>query len=136
MTRLVTSVDVDDDDEPQAARMSVSVRHEAELDDGRRVVLLDDRGWSSKSSAHNIWDRTSAEELVRTAQKVVSPAYDYSEEDGCSRDFVEGFHFGMLVGILWQQGVVTSAPQLQEMPHDVELSDRVLARLDQDSRKK
>jgi len=27
--------------------MSVSVRHEAVLMDGRRLLLLDDRGWSS-----------------------------------------------------------------------------------------
>lgn len=40
VVRLVTLADVD------ARRVSVSARHEAVLEDGRRVLLLDDRGWS------------------------------------------------------------------------------------------
>jgi hypothetical protein len=44
VARLVTPVELRDAD---ARRMSVSARHEAELVDGRRVLLLDDRGWSS-----------------------------------------------------------------------------------------
>jgi hypothetical protein len=46
VARLVTFVDVDDR-AGEARRMSVSARHEAALADGRRVLLLDDRGWSS-----------------------------------------------------------------------------------------
>jgi len=50
VTRLVTFVDVDDN-VADARQMSVSARHEAVLVNGRRVLLLDDRGWSSSLSA-------------------------------------------------------------------------------------
>ncbi len=45
VARLMTFVDADDD-VPDARQISVSARHEAVLDDGRRVLLMDDRGWS------------------------------------------------------------------------------------------
>src|SRR3954465_14396905 len=50
VTRLLTSVDLaeDDDDGPDAPRMSVAARLEAVLADGRRAVLLDDRGGSGQ----------------------------------------------------------------------------------------
>jgi hypothetical protein len=48
VTRLVTFVDVDGATE--ARQISVSARNEAALEDGRHVLLLDDRGWSE--SAH------------------------------------------------------------------------------------
>ncbi len=44
--RLVTVIDIDDRD--PGAR-SIRARHEAALADGRRFVLLDDRGWSSSA---------------------------------------------------------------------------------------
>ena len=48
VTRLVIFVDVDVDvDVDVPRRMSVSARHEAVLVGGGRVLLLDDRGWST-----------------------------------------------------------------------------------------
>jgi hypothetical protein len=46
VTRLVTLVDVRDE-VADPRQMSVSALHEAVLEDGRRVLLLDDRGWTS-----------------------------------------------------------------------------------------
>lgn len=46
IARLLTFVDVVEE-HSNARQMSVSARHEALLDDGRHVLLLDDRGWSS-----------------------------------------------------------------------------------------
>ena len=46
MARLATVVDIHDVG-ADAHTMSVSARHEAELADGRRVLLLDGRGWTS-----------------------------------------------------------------------------------------
>lgn len=43
VTRLVTFVDMDD--RANDDYLSVSARHEAVLADGRRVLLLRDRGW-------------------------------------------------------------------------------------------
>ena len=52
--------------------MSVSARHEAVLENGCRVLLLDDRGWSA-SGPPDIWARTSIEDIVDTALMVVGP---------------------------------------------------------------
>jgi hypothetical protein len=40
--------------------------------DGRRVLLLDDRGWSA-SGPPGIWAVTSVEEIVDMARTVVGP---------------------------------------------------------------
>lgn len=45
VTRLLTFVDLGDRANDDAT--SVSARQEAELADGSRVLLLDDRGWGS-----------------------------------------------------------------------------------------
>ena len=45
VVRLVTYADIGDDDGDPLV-MSVSLRQDAVLADGRRLVLLDDRGWS------------------------------------------------------------------------------------------
>lgn len=64
--RLVTVIDIDDRD--PGAR-SIRARHEAALADGRRFVLLDDRGWSSSAGVHG---RTTAD-VEGTAKMVVGP---------------------------------------------------------------
>jgi hypothetical protein len=69
VTRLVTFVELDFAD---ARQMSVSARHEAVLVDGRRVLLLDDRGWGA-SGPPNIWALTTAEDIADTARMVVGP---------------------------------------------------------------
>jgi hypothetical protein len=46
VARLLTLVDVDDEG-TGGRQMSVSARHEAVLVDGRHILLLGDRGWSS-----------------------------------------------------------------------------------------
>ena len=69
VTRLVTYVEVDDADTRQ---MSVSARHEAVLQNGDRVLLLADRGWSS-SGPRDIWAVTSVKEIADTTRTVVGP---------------------------------------------------------------
>lgn len=80
VARLVTFVDVDDD-VADVRRMSVSARHEAVLVDGRRVLLLDDRGWSTSGPA-NIWAVTSVQDIVDTAR--MTSGDQMSETDGPS----------------------------------------------------
>jgi hypothetical protein len=144
VARLLTFVDIadDDDDGPDAGRMSVSARHEAVLADGRRVVLLDDRGWSAQLRAFwsgdvpelerevdlgGIWSSMTVEEIEDDARAVVGP-----EEpcDGCTADEVEASHWEYLAGVLKRDGFAVEAAELRALSHDVELSDRVLARLD------
>jgi hypothetical protein len=159
VTRLVTLVDIRDDstedlrtsaasNPPQAVRrtgwaavdrppsrnvgarqMSVSARHEALLVDGRRVLLLDDRGWSSSGNVPDIWAVTSAEDIEETARFVVGPDEPFA---GRSQEDMEADHWASLSEILRRHGVVVDARELKRLPHDVVLSERLLARVARD----
>ena len=74
VTRLLTLVDICDSG-ADALMMSVSARHEAVLADGRRVVLLDDRGWGGTVAVDSAgrWASETVEEMERTARVVVGP---------------------------------------------------------------
>ena len=140
VTRLLTIVDVDDElDDPR--QMSVSARHEAVLADGQRVLLLDDRGWVTSAlradragevpdsdlvrDRPNAWAMTSVEEIEETARWVVGP----DEAEGHSQKDMEASHWAYLADVLQQQGVVVDAHELKRLPHDVVLSERLLARI-------
>ncbi len=144
VARLLTFVDIadEDDDGPGARRMSVSARHEAVLADGRRVVLLDDRGWSAQLGLlwddepseearalvelPSIWAYETVEDMERTARDVVGPDEPFG---GRTRADMDASHWDSLAGVLQRQGVDVEAAELRGLPHDVELSDRVLARI-------
>lgn len=146
VARLLTFVDLNDADDagPAARRMSVTARHEAVLADGRRVVLLDDRGWCERlvvvrcgqRSDENrgcaeldppsIWASETVEELTRTARVVVGPDEPF---EGRSQADMEAGHWDALARILRRHGVESAAGELRALRHDVELSDRVLARI-------
>jgi hypothetical protein len=145
VVRLVTLVDVDDDG-ADARQMSVSARHEAVLVDGRRVLLLDYRGWSSslgiayrvgevpedvswREDMPDIWAVTSVEDIEDAARMVVGPDEPF---DGRSQEDMEADHWAYLTGVLQQQGVVVEARELKRLPHDVLLSKRLLARIGRD----
>jgi hypothetical protein len=137
VARLVTFVDVRDGT-ADARQMSVSARHEAVLVDGRRVVLLDDRGWSAywegdasdreswREDQPDIWATTSVEDTEETARTVVGPDEPF---DGSSQEEAEASHWTFLSGVLRQRGVVVHPHDLKQLPHDVVLSERLLARL-------
>jgi acetyl esterase/lipase len=144
VARLLTLVDIDDVDEegPNARRMSVTARQEALLEDGRRVVLLDDRGWSGQLGAvwtddapppegwretlPSTWAFETVEELERTARDVVGP--DEPVRDSTQAE-IEASHWEALASILREHGVEVEAAELRELPHDVELSTRLRARV-------
>jgi hypothetical protein len=110
-------------DDPRS--MSLSALHLAVLEDGRRVMLLDDRGWSA-SGPPDIWRRTSVKEVEETARTVVGPDEPF---DGYSHEDMESDHWAALAEALGQQGVLITAEQLSRLPHDVELSERLRTRL-------
>ena len=143
VSRLLTFVDiVDEDDGPDGRRASMSARHEAVLADGLRVVLLDDRGWTeelrvvrgSEPSLQEsrvvetlgIWAYETAEEIERTARVVVGPDEPI---EGRTQAEMEASHWDSLARALQQQGIEVQAAELRALPHDVELGDRVLARV-------
>lgn len=142
VARLVTFVDLgEDDDGPNGSTMSVSARHDAELADGRRVTLLSDRGWGGtgrpgyvmvaddgrRPRSPAIWSFQTRRDLEETARTVVGP-----DEPWEGKTWTEGetVHWEALADTLRQAGVEADAADLRALPHDVELSDRVLARLD------
>lgn len=153
VTRLVTVVDIDDQrvagdapmlgglapegygpglapvllgpmpDDPRT--MSCSALHLAVTDDGRRLVLLADRGWTASGPA-DIWRHTSVEELESTARTVVGPDEPFGDR---SQADMAASHWAYLADVLREQGVVADASALEQLPHDVELSDRIRTRL-------
>ncbi|KRE38918.1 hypothetical protein ASG73_00675 [Janibacter sp. Soil728] len=111
------------DDDP--TRMSFVVLHLAVLDDGRRVTLLDDRGWGAAGSP-DLWERTTVDEIADDARTVVGPdeAYgDHSQYDMADE------HWARLATTLREHDVIISGTDLGLLPHDVELSQRLRARL-------
>jgi hypothetical protein len=142
--RLVTFVDLDpaNDPGPDARSMHVSARLDAEVDDGRRVVLLDDRGWGGmiktswdhepseeerrQAESLRAWEHETVEQLEREARSAVGPDEPLPSETQAE---MEAAHWNMLASTLARQGVEITADELSRLPHDVELSDRVLARI-------
>lgn len=147
VTRLVTVVDVDDragspglvvadgsatdasgwapaptDPRPCDPRvMSLTALHLAVLDDGRRLPLLDDRGWT-ESGPGDVWRTTSAGSIAAQARTVVGPD---EPPGGRSSEEEARAHWEHLAAVLEHQGVDVGAQELSRMPHDVELTDRL-----------
>jgi hypothetical protein len=115
-----------------ARRISVSARQEAVMEDGSRLLLLDDRGWTEElrgagaNEVEDLWALTSESDIAETARMVVGPDEPYG---GRSQDDMENDHWNALAQNLRAHGVVVDGSELRQLPHDVVLSDRLLARL-------
>lgn len=113
-------------------RISVSVRHDAVMDDGSRLLLLDDRGWIQEARGpganeiDDLWALTPERDIVETARAVVGPDEPFG---GRSQNDMETGHWNTLAQHLRAQGVVADAGQLRQLPHEIVLSDRLRARL-------
>jgi hypothetical protein len=111
--------------------MSVSARLEAVLADGRRVVLLDGRGWTSslrgfRADDMDVWATSSEAEIAETARAVVGPDEAYG---GRSQSEMDAGHWTTLAETLRAEGVEAGADDLRRLPHDVVLTERLRARL-------
>jgi hypothetical protein len=127
--RLVTVADVAAPVDP--GDLAVSVRHETVIDDGRRIVLLDGRGFTESlrgpgADRLDVWTSTSEDDLARTARVVVGPDEPYG---GLTQADMEAGHWETLADVLRAQGVPVDADELRRLPHDVELTDALRARL-------
>ena len=144
VTRLVTFVDLTEG-VGDTRQLNFSARHEAVLLDGRRVLLLDDRGWSwsplltvffqagdasdrdsTREQQPDVWAMTSVEDIEQEARTVVGPD---EPSDGFSEEDAEQCHWAYLSDVLRQHGAVVDALDLRRLPHDVVLSERLLARV-------
>lgn len=73
-----------------------------------------------------MWFSETVEELTRTARDVVGPDEPF---DSHSYVHVAAGHWATLAGTLRQHEVEIAASEFESLTHDVELSDRVLARI-------
>lgn len=119
--RLVTTAEADERG-PDDPHVSVSARHDAVLTDGRRVLLLDDRGWSSNQP----WAGLTVEDVEETARMVVGPD---EPPDGRSREEEDAAHWSHLAAVLQAHRVTVGPEELRRLPHDVLLGERLLARM-------
>jgi hypothetical protein len=132
VVRLVTLADARED--VDVGGISVSVRHEAVVEDGSRLLLLDDRGWTEAlrgagaNGIDDLWALTLERDIVESARVVVGPDEPFG---GRSQDDMEADHWNALAENLRAHGVVVDASELRQLPHDVVLSDRLRARLGQ-----
>jgi hypothetical protein len=130
VVRLETLADVREDADPQ--RMSVSARLDAILDDGRRLLLLGDRGWvesmggAGAKEIPDIWAVATEQEIAHTARTVVGPDEPFG---GRTQSDMETDHWNTLAETLRVHGVPVDGGELSRLPHIVVLSDRLLARL-------
>ncbi len=130
VVRLVTLAELADDADPR--RLSVSARLEAVLHDGRRVLLLDGRGWTEAPAGagareiDDIWALTSEQDIAETARVVVGPDEPF---DGRSQADMERDHWDALAGRLRAYGVVVDGRDLQALPHDVMLGEPLRVKL-------
>lgn len=118
--RLVTYTDVSH--QASRERVSISARHELELANGSRVLLLSDRGWGSSGS----WTEVTTIEIQRTARMVVGPD---EPPEGRTHEEEANLHWTRLQTIAQQHGVIVDVDELRQLPHDVEISGLLLARI-------
>jgi hypothetical protein len=103
---------------------------------------LADRGWAGELNVS--WDKEPSEEERRAAEQPGIWAFETLEQleqearlvvgpdepfGGRTQADMERDHWDALARVLRQQGVAVEAAELKVLPHDVELSDRVLARV-------
>jgi hypothetical protein len=132
LKRLVCVVELDEFGLRQRDLISVSVRLDAEFVDGRRVVLLDDRGWSAGSLYDDdgslFWD---AEEIAEMARVVVGR--DEPSGGETAEEMAAGY-WAYLSQALRRCGAAVSGEELARAVHDVVLGEQLRSRLATDVR--
>jgi hypothetical protein len=121
VTRLLTSVEIDD----RSPTDSVRARLHAVLDDGRQILLLDDRGWTSGVPI-TMWGLPGYGDIGMTARTVVGPDGAYGD---MSQAEMDTGHSETLARRLRDQGVEIAPGELSALPHDVELGERLSAQV-------
>lgn len=123
VVHLETAVDLDNRADSDPRRVSVSVSLSAILDNGRRITLLDDRGWGSTG----LWETTTVGEIEDTARTVVGPD---EPAGGQTHEEMAAAHWTHLAAVLGARGVAADSDALRTLPHSVVLSDRLRSRVE------
>jgi hypothetical protein len=117
---LETVAELAGEDGDRAVSVSATLR--AVLDDGRRVTLLDDRGWTQSGAASGMEEQ----EATETARVVVGPDEPF---EGHTQESMASDHWGALAARLGDDGVSVDADELSRLPHEVVLGPTLQARL-------
>lgn len=119
MSRLVTHLDIAAE---ESADVQISARLELEIGSAS-TPLLTDRGWGLSGIE---WSALTVEEVEKEARVVVGPDEPFGDrtEKDMQRD-----HWLHLASVAAQQGVSIAVSDLSRLPHDVVLSQRLIARL-------
>jgi hypothetical protein len=98
---------------------SFTVCEFALLDNGERVTLHAERGYSGRASSGSIWAHETVETVTHDVLNVVLP----DPEDG------EEHPWEWLAELAQAQGIDVTADQLRQVPYEVVVTERVIRRL-------
>jgi hypothetical protein len=96
--------------------VSFDVHEFADLADGRRLTLHEERGFTTSGQ----WRYLTLEDLERDVHTTVLPDDDDTEDE---------HPWEWLAGLLHARGVEATAEELRLLPNGVEFSERLRARL-------
>lgn len=111
--RLVTTIELDP---PDGDGCSAWAHLYAELSDGRRHLLLDDRGWGGPGSTPIAHD--GREQIEATARMVVGPD---GPGPGETDEEMADSYWSWMETWLREAGIAARAAELRHLPHDVEI---------------
>jgi hypothetical protein len=106
-------------DDPR--RQSFSVGEFALLDDGRRVTLHDERGFTLGAPSGGVGDYETAQSITRDVLNVVLPDDDDSGDE---------HPWSWLARLARARGLDVTADDLRVLPYEVVLTDAVIRWLD------
>jgi len=115
-----------DEDTATPGGASFRVAEYAVLDDGRRITLHAERGFTTwcretgRAEFRDPWATITATDLERKVRNVVLPDDDDTDEE---------HPWEWLASLLDRNGVQASTERLKQLPYRVEFSQRLLERL-------
>ena len=124
VVRLVTFTELGPTAGPE--HVNISALLTAEIDDGRGITLLDDRGWTEGPDRPDAWDHVTADEVARTARLVVGPDGPPPDRSQAEED---ALHWAEMTRRLREHGVDADPAELPRLTHDVVIGPALRDRL-------
>ena len=112
--------DIDSDGANAGHDFSFVVSEFVQLDNGERIILHAERGFSGHSSTHDIWAYQSVDTITRDVLNTVLPDGDESDDE---------HPWEWLAELSAAHGLNVTPDELRQVPYSVELTERLLRRL-------